>query len=276
MSVDPPGVDLFPPEDPYEFPSDEGLSKLSRQEQIKALAEWFHWNYEDPVVETPRYGGEYFYVWGGPHDAFEELGWRFSGVVDDDIIEAAANGVQSDGTFDWAPSGRRIRAEYEDDQDRDNSDSESDPVERVRQSMRDLENALDALPANPGGIGHNRAPEPLDDAVPYKEEDLLAVRSVVLSVNEQTKVEGKPDLSVLTASAATLSEVGGKIGEWAAGKLNLAIDEAVKNFGAVVGSWLGRLVVAGLASPLLLRLWDALKNAYYDLQNWTEYLQLPF
>jgi len=85
MTDDPPGLDLFGTEDPYEFPSDEDIVDLPKEEQITFLYEWFDWNFEDPAEMTPHDSSEggYIYIWGGPYDAQDELYGRFGEVVDD-------------------------------------------------------------------------------------------------------------------------------------------------------------------------------------------------
>lgn len=82
--------------------------RLSHARKIKAMVQWFHENYEDPVVRTPyesREGG-YQWIWGGPYDASEEIGREFSNLVDDKTIEKAVTEVTRDGLFEWAPKER--------------------------------------------------------------------------------------------------------------------------------------------------------------------------
>lgn len=94
-----------------EPPSIEGYTD---DEAIELMEEWFHANYEDPAMETPYNGreGGYQYVWGGPYNASEELYDAFPDASDD-LIELASQSIQSDGLFDWAPSGSRIQPDDE-------------------------------------------------------------------------------------------------------------------------------------------------------------------
>lgn len=51
-----------------EIPALEGLSDVG---QVEAIANWFLYNFEDPVHHAPhdsREGG-YIFVYGGPYDA---------------------------------------------------------------------------------------------------------------------------------------------------------------------------------------------------------------
>ncbi|POF31440.1 hypothetical protein [Roseibium marinum] len=76
--------------------------KLSRARKVKAMVQWFHKNYEDPVVRTPyesREGG-YQWIWGGAYDASEEIGSEFSDLADDNQIEVAITEVTRDGLFE--------------------------------------------------------------------------------------------------------------------------------------------------------------------------------
>lgn len=77
------------------------FQKLPIEEQIDKMREWFHENYEDPVVRTPYESAEggYIYIWGGPYDANEELE-IFGSFVESDIIEKLADELSEDCP-DW-------------------------------------------------------------------------------------------------------------------------------------------------------------------------------
>jgi hypothetical protein len=97
----------------YDHPSGEDhppvtpsrIRRLDREAQVQLIADWFFSLYQDPANETPYNGreGGYLYIHGGPYDAREQIEAEFSGYVDDDIIEAATDFVESDGTLEWAP-----------------------------------------------------------------------------------------------------------------------------------------------------------------------------
>ncbi|MEQ8391279.1 MAG: hypothetical protein RIB30_09835 [Thalassospira sp.] len=70
------------------------------------IADWFFDRFEDPSVGTPHNGneGENNFIHGGPYDAREAIEAEFNAVVSTDIIDKAIDFVESDGTFEWAPS----------------------------------------------------------------------------------------------------------------------------------------------------------------------------
>ena len=71
---------------------------------IDFLVLWFGSQYEDPVHEMPYINGEYQYIYGGPHDANEELWDTFGDYVTEEIIEHAVDEITMGGTYEWAPS----------------------------------------------------------------------------------------------------------------------------------------------------------------------------
>ncbi len=97
----------------YEHPDGEDrasvtpsrIRRLGREAQVQLIAQWFLSLYHDPSNETPYNGreGGFLYIHGGPYDAREQIEAEFSDYVDEDIIEAATDFVESDGTFEWAP-----------------------------------------------------------------------------------------------------------------------------------------------------------------------------
>jgi hypothetical protein len=92
--------------------------KLSRARKIEAMRQWFLSRYKDPQNETSFSGSDGGYQWvgGGPYDADEELQNEFGDLAEYEVIEAAVDRVQSEGTYEWAPN----RGHYsDDDYDRD-------------------------------------------------------------------------------------------------------------------------------------------------------------
>ena len=67
---------------------------------VDSIVEWYLENYKDPVDGVPWVDGEYFYVYGGPYHSDEELFEHFP-EVDENIIIAASEKIDSDGTADW-------------------------------------------------------------------------------------------------------------------------------------------------------------------------------
>jgi len=95
----------------YSFEDYDGLTpsqlkRASKADQIRYMQHWFWTFYEDPSAGMPHISkeGGFQYIWGGPYDAMEELFHEFDGTVSESRIREAAESVQSDGTYDWAPS----------------------------------------------------------------------------------------------------------------------------------------------------------------------------
>ena len=82
------------------------FAEMAEEEHRELMIEWFHFNFEDPVNETPRLDGEYVYLWGRPFDAREQLWEKFEDLVSEETIESVAKHVERNGTGDWAPTSR--------------------------------------------------------------------------------------------------------------------------------------------------------------------------
>jgi hypothetical protein len=82
------------------------LSGMGRSKAINAVVEWFFANFEDPVHHTPWDGG-YVYIWGGPHDAREEIYDAFGPEINEDVVEEAVTRIEEDG-LEWAPDSSRL------------------------------------------------------------------------------------------------------------------------------------------------------------------------
>lgn len=91
------------------------LQEVASERQKEMLVAWFRSRFEDPAQETPYNGreGGYQYVWGGPHEARDELEKNFSGIVNEKVIDDAVEEIESDGIHEWAP----IRYGPPDDED---------------------------------------------------------------------------------------------------------------------------------------------------------------
>ena len=86
-------------------PDSDWLQSADREEQLIAMREWFLARYCDPAEETPynsREGG-YLFICGGPYDPGDELPSRFSGIVDDDIIQEVVDEMHRGVGYQWAP-----------------------------------------------------------------------------------------------------------------------------------------------------------------------------
>lgn len=98
-------IEFEPPDDDEDNrDADDGDEEDDRQDRINALVEWFHAHYEDPAIRLPydsREGG-YQWIYGGPHDARDELSDNYPNEPED-IIEAAVAEIEADGLTEWAP-----------------------------------------------------------------------------------------------------------------------------------------------------------------------------
>ncbi len=136
------------------------IAEMSFEERVEAMVAWFHDNFEDPAQETPYDGreGGYQYIWGGPHEAADELNDAFDYEQYEAEIEAAVEEIESDGLADWAPHGRRIREMEE------LADAGPPPLpleerlDQLRGELDELQNFVTQWRGR-GMIGHNGPPE---------------------------------------------------------------------------------------------------------------------
>lgn len=106
---------IFDTDGPFD-PNDHWLETADEDDQKTAMREWFLARYCDPAQETPYNGreGGYLFVNGGPYDPADELPERFSGIVDDELINEVVEDLHGEaGGDEWAP----IRNEYSDEED---------------------------------------------------------------------------------------------------------------------------------------------------------------
>ena len=100
--------------------------RMKKADRVEAMVEWFHAHFEDPAERTPYESAEggYIWIWGGPHEATEEIEAEFGEVVDFELIGKAAEKVQTDGLFDWAP--RPKPGDYDERPPEDEADEDLD------------------------------------------------------------------------------------------------------------------------------------------------------
>jgi hypothetical protein len=72
------------------------------------MEEWFRDYYEEPINKTPRVGGEYLYIWGGPYNPFDELGDEFGHLVPEDRIQELAKKLVKE-CIHWGGTPRKQR-----------------------------------------------------------------------------------------------------------------------------------------------------------------------
>ena len=135
----PPRNRYFTVEDPEVGLTRSQLKRASRTRQLAYMKHWFETYYEDPAHWMPREDNEFIYIWGGPYDANEELGDEFGGLLSDQRIQEVVDLVQSDGTYDWAPSKRHpayLAGITQDEPDEEPPESPSETIEDVLDRLR--------------------------------------------------------------------------------------------------------------------------------------------
>jgi hypothetical protein len=222
-----------------EAPSLEGLDP---EDRIFAIVQWFHENFEDPAQHTPyesREGG-YQYIWGGPHDAREEIEGAFSDATDEEI-ELAVDEVQSDGTFDWAPHDNRILPDdLEDGPDHDQHFLEG-RLDQLRLELVELEAVLDQLRNQAPMIGHNHPPD--DMRVVLDQRDINEAKESIDDIkNELDKIEPLIDSDPVPL-------------ERARGRFRLLADK-IKGWALTAGKWAGVAVGTGALTQVGKELWQ--------------------
>lgn len=98
-------------------PQDHWLETADEEEQRIAMREWFLARFCDPAIETPYNGreGGYIFINGGPYDPADEIFHRFSGIVNDDVIQEVVHDLYTEVGNQWAP----IRDDFPSDFDFD-------------------------------------------------------------------------------------------------------------------------------------------------------------
>ena len=92
----------------------EDMEHLEPETQKEVLKAWFHRNFEDPAESTPHDSSEggFYFIWGGPYDAEEELRDEFESLgVPDEVIDEVVGKVTKDGLSLWAPTLDRLAEE---------------------------------------------------------------------------------------------------------------------------------------------------------------------
>ncbi len=208
------------------------LKRLGKEKQLEYMLFWFRSNFEDPARETPYEGreGGYQYIWGGPYNALEQLGREFGDLVREHRIQEAADEVESDGIFDWAPGDnhpdkrdreREVFEEaFEDDLPFD-PDVELETVQRrlaagvipqfgggdelerraeILKRLDALEAALRRPPRARGGIGHNNPPPDSDLAAESLLSDIAEASRTIRT--EITK--DRPDVKAVAEATSQI------------------------------------------------------------------------
>jgi hypothetical protein len=231
------------------------VADMNRAEQIEMMVDWFKFHFEDPANDTPysKDQGGYVFLWGGPFDADEQIQAEFSDTVEFDTMQAAVSQIQSDGTFDWAPTtqgsfyehpeeeqddygkaGSGVFEEgvyedgvYEADQDfTEPSLNEPEARDLVIEKLDQLQRQMAPIIAyieeerrRPPMMGHNNPPEELEIFHEVSRDEWLETRDAVAAAQAETDSEN-PDRRVLARLATLLKTVTRKLvktGVWIIG-----------------------------------------------------------
>ena len=222
--------------------STPNLEGLSQAQRVDAMVEWFGQNFEDPSEHTPRDDGEFVYVWGGPHDARDELNNAFAGIASDDEIVEAIEQVEGEA-MDWAPSESRLVEEYDDDEDPVVWKETTIPPEArekadaVQRGLNELENIVNEWRKERPQIGHNRPPGLIDDERPDELFDDIETGIAETRVELDKPV---PDTATLHANESRFRRIQATIKDW------------LSRLGP------GALVTAYVGEKILDRVWEQL------------------
>ncbi|TQM89788.1 hypothetical protein [Roseinatronobacter monicus] len=253
--------------------------RMKKTDRVEAMVEWFHAHFEDPAERTPYESAEggYIWIWGGPHEATEEIEAEFGEVVDFELIGKAAEKVQADGLFDWAP--RPKPGDYDEDPPEGEADEDLDiaptpnvPEPEARADVLQRIEALEQLirplveehspPEILPGIGHNQPPPEFAIEEAVSREEWREVQAAIEELRaEATKPE--PELEVVERGQNVFVRVLRAVGGWARDRINAGIDAG----GAV-------LIGYGLADPQTVI--GALTSVAQSVATWISSMPWPF
>lgn len=94
----------------------KSLKFKSKTVQLEAMRDWFFDNFEDPSNCCPyesREGG-FFYIYGGPYDAGEELQEKFGNYVKSNYIQELIDELQ-EICYDWSGNSSNASGWYDED-----------------------------------------------------------------------------------------------------------------------------------------------------------------
>lgn len=94
----------------------KSLQFNSKAVQFEAMRSWFFDNFEDPVNCCPYESqeGGYFYIFGGPYYAGEELQEKFGSYVKDDYIQELVDDLQ-EICYEWSGNSSNAAGWYDED-----------------------------------------------------------------------------------------------------------------------------------------------------------------
>ncbi len=265
-----------------DYPSDitrTAFRRMPKDRKRDVMIEWFNANYEDPAQRTPYETAEggYQWIWGGPYDAEEEIRGIFEGLVSEVLISEVVEEVQAEGLFEWAPTPRR-----DDYDDNDQLDATLDPLDELPDVLASSFGSADEVSARQKaiealreleavvpehrspGIGHNRPPDDFGD----EESDQDGPITLIARELREELEKEKPLISTAKRLIRWLGQKAVAVGQWAARKADLVVDEVVKN-----------VVRAGFLAPMVAtdaNIQSALKKAYELAVHWLHLATLQF
>lgn len=144
-NLPPEAFDPFNVDGPFD-PQDHWLENAPDDEKVIAMRAWFLARYCDPAHETPYNGreGGYLFIHGGPFDPAEVLTERFSGIVEDELIDSLVDDLYAEVGDKWAPIKDVYEHEFEyDDRLEIVVDDPSDPLQRLKTRLSEAQSILD-------------------------------------------------------------------------------------------------------------------------------------
>lgn len=244
----------------------EDLESLDRETQTDILEAWFHRNFEDPAENTPHDSSEggYQWIWGGPHDAEEELQCEFAPLgVSDEVIGEVVEEVTRDGLFLWAPT--YDRHEWEDPAAEDwfplpldgavflYPPEEELSRQNVLERVEALEQRLASLEGNPPVVGSNESPW-ATERPPFSTDDYSSIVRAAEHIRRQGEAV-EPDQDLLNEEASQLKALAVSLGHWLRDRLTAGADAFMKVIGAA-------------AAAALLGLYEELVHVCQAVVHW--------
>lgn len=233
---------------------EEEERKAAREAAVETMVAWFHEQFEDPQVQTPRDNetDSYIYPWGGPFEASDVLYGAFQEEHDEELILAAVKAIESDGTTEWAPSSSGDYYEHPEDEDGEASDAVAAQLTAAALKRLDaLEAIIAELPRVPAQLGHNSPPDEVG-IPPYSDEDRETVRATIVEARAAL-ADPAPDARELATLGRQFERWGAKIMAWLGKKADLAVDEVIKNSIRAV-TWTQAAGAAAATADILLHL----------------------
>jgi len=213
------------------------ISEWDDKDKLEYIIGWFLQFHEDPANQTPHISreGGYQFIWGGPYDARDVIGNNFYDQVSDEVIDQAVEYVER-YSFIWAPSSDHpdMREDMDEDQTEDTpalddldaivqklvesgasgvgSLSEIAEREEIKKRLDELETKLAEFDGElPSLIGHNRPPEPIDDAVSDNQQ-IDELREIVGELKESLNRQDPDVVEVARKTASLRDSIGQTIG----------------------------------------------------------------